>query len=106
MKLGAKPREIWNKSSELQKQYNRLNSQISRLMILDYAWKKVVADKEKLWKLVAVQKKSLQVEVKLSVARNELVTRRETIIKELNKYFSKPWIEKIEIVKNLGVTHE
>ena len=106
MKLGAKPREIWNKSSELNKQYNRLNSQISRLMILDYAWKKVVADKDKFWKLVAVQKKSLLVEVKLSVARNELVSRRENLIKELNKYFSKPWIEKIEIVKNLGASHE
>ena len=106
MKLGAKPREIWNKSSELNKKYNRLNSQINRLMILDYAWKKVVAEKEKFWKLIAVQKKSLLIEVKLSVARNELIARQENIIKELNKYFTKPWIEKIEIVKSLGASHE
>ncbi len=106
MKFGAKPREIWNKTSELNKKYNRLNSQISRLMILDYAWKKVVAEKEKFWKLVAVQKKNLLVEVKLSVARNELIARREIILKELNKYFDRPWIEKIEIVKNLGDIHE
>ena len=106
MKLGEKPREIWNKASELSKKYNRLNSQISRLMLLDFAWKKVVGEKEKFWKLTAVQKRSLLVEVKLSVARNELVARRETILKELNKFFSKPWIEKIEIVKNLGASHE
>ena len=101
MKLGAKPHEIWNKSSELNKKYNRLNNQISRLMILDYAWKKVVADKEKFWKLVAVKKKSLLIEVRLSVARNELVARQNILIKELNKYFTKPWIEKIEIVRNV-----
>ena len=106
MKLGEKPKEIWHSSSELSQKYTRLSSQINRLMLLDYAWKKVVADKEKFWKLIAVQKKSLLVEVKLSVARNELITRRAMIIKELNKYFNKPWIEKIEIVKNVGVTHE
>ena len=106
MKFGAKPRKIWNKSSELGERYNRLHIQINRLMLLDYAWKKVVADKAKFWKLSAVQKKSLLVEVKLSVARNELIARRETILKELNKYFDKPWIEKIEIVKNLGASHE
>ena len=106
MKLGAKPREIWNKSSELNKKFNRLNNQISRLMLLDYAWKEVVGDKQKFWKLVALQKKNLLVEVRLSVARNELIARQQSIIKELNKYFSKPWIEKIEIVKNLGAIHE
>ena len=40
--------------------------------------------------------------MKLSVARNELVARSSTLIKEINKHFDKPWIEKIEIVKNLG----
>ena len=106
MKLGAKPKKIWHNSSELSQKYNRLSSQINRLMILDYAWKKVAAGKEKFWKLAAVQKKTILVEVKLSVARNELISRREMMIKELNKFFDRPWIEKIEIVKDLGAIHE
>lgn len=106
MKLGAKPKPIWHNPSDLKVKYSRLSSQINRLMILDYAWKKVTAGKEKFWKLAAVRKKTVLVEVKLSVARNELIARRETIVKELNKFFDKPWIEKIEIVKDLGAIHE
>jgi hypothetical protein len=106
VKLGAKPKPIWHNPSDLNKKYNRLSSQINRLMVLDYAWKKVTAGKEKFWKISAVQKRTILVEVKLSVARNELVARREMIIKELNKYFDRPWIEKIEIVKPLGAIHE
>ena len=106
MKLGAKPRKIWNASSELGDKYNRFSKRINRLMLLEYAWKQVVGKKENCWKLVAVQKNTLQVYVRLSVARNELTVRRETIVKEINKYFDKPWIEKIEIVKDLGDSHE
>ena len=106
MKLGAKPRKIWNESSELKGKFNRLNKQLSRLMVLDHVWAQLIGDKEKFWKLVAVQKGVLFVEVKLSVARSELVARRSMLIKELNKYFDKPWIEKIEIMKDLGAIHE
>ena len=106
MKLGEKPRKIWKKSTDLKSGYNRLSDKIGRLMLLDYAWKKVVGKKEKCWNLVAVNKKTLQVAVKLSVARNELVAREQTLVKELNKFFTKPWIEKIEIVTYLGDQHE
>ena len=106
MKLGAKPRKIWNQSSELNGKYNRLNKQLNRLMLLDHVWKELVGNKEKFWKLSAVQKGVLYVEVKLSVARNELIARRETLLKEINKHFDKPFITKIEIVKPLGVSHE
>ena len=106
MKGSIKPKKIWHNPSELNQKYNRLSHCINRLMILDHAWKQVTAGKEKFWKLTAVEKKTILVEVKLSVARNELIARRETIIKELNKYFDRPWIEKIEIVKALGAIHE
>lgn len=106
MKLGEKSKPIWHNPSELTQKYSRLSNQINRLMLLDYAWKQVVGKKEKSWKLHAVQKNTIFVSVRLSVARNELTARRETIIKELNKYFTRPWIEKIEIVKALGAIHE
>lgn len=106
MKFGAKPKKSWNPSAELNGKFNRLNKQINRLMLLDHVWSELVGDKERFWKLIAVQKGVLLVEVKLSVARNELVARRSTLIKEINKHFDKPWIEKIDIVKNLGAIHE
>lgn len=106
MKFGAKPREIWKKPSELNGKYNRLNSKLNRLMVLDHVWMQLVGSKEKFWKLIAVKGSVLYVSVRLSVARNELIGRRDGLIKELNKYFDKPWIEKIEIVKDLGASNE
>lgn len=106
MKFGAKPKEIWNKTSELNGKYNKLNSKLNKLMILDHVWTRLVADKEKFWKLTAVKDNTLYISVRLSVARNELIGRRDGLIKELNKYFDKPWIEKIEIVKDLGASNE
>lgn len=106
MKLGEKPREIWKKSAELNGKYNRLNSKLNRLMVLDHVWTQLVGNKERFWKLIAVKGNVLYVEVKLSVAKNELVGKKDFLVKELNKYFDKPWIEKIEIVKDLGAIHE
>ena len=106
MKEPKRPYKNWRHACELTYKSGLLDKQINRLMLLDYAWKQVVGDKVKFWKIAAIEKKTLQVCVKLSVARNELIARREMIIKEINKYFDKPWIEKIEIVKDLGDSHE
>lgn len=106
MKFGAKPRKIWNQSAELNGAYNRLNRKLNRLLVLDHVWNKLVGPKERFWKLTAVKADTLYVAVKWSVARNELVGRREMLLNELNKYFDKPWIKKIEIVTDLGVKHE
>ena len=99
-------RKYGKKTSELNGKYNKLNSKLNKLMILDHVWTRLVADKEKFWKLTAVKDNTLYVSVRLSVARNELIGRRDGLIKELNKYFDKPWIEKIEIVKDLGASNE
>lgn len=103
MKFGATPRESWKHSTDLNGKYNRLNSQLNRLMILDHVWDHLIGDKKRFWKLTGVKGSCIYVSVKLSVAKNELVSRREMLIKELNKHFDKPWIKKIEIVKDLGV---
>ena len=106
MKFGAKPREIWKSPQELNGKFNRLNSRLTRLMVLDHVWTKLVGKKEKFWKLSAVKGSTLYVEVKLAVAKNELTACQQMLIKELNKYFDKPWIEKIEIIRPSGVSHE
>lgn len=75
-------------------------------MVLDHVWTRLVGEKERFWKLTGVKGACLYVSVRLSVARNELVGRRDTLIREINKHFDKPWIEKIEIVKDLGASNE
>ena len=106
MKFGARPKEIWHCASELNKKHGRLYTQINRLMLLDHIWKRLVGDKERFWNLLAVQNGCLLVSVKLSVARNELIGCRQNLVKEINKHFDKPWIKKIEIVKDLGASNE
>ena len=106
MKPGNKPRQIWKTPQDISGRFGRLSTQINRLMILDHAWKKLVGTKENFWKLAGVKGSTLYVSVRLSVARNELITCRSGLIKELNKYFEKPWIKKIEIAKNLGASNE
>ena len=97
MKFGASPRKIWNSSAQLASRYNKLNSRLNRLLILDHVWTQLVGTKGKFWVLEAVQEGTLYVKVKVAVAKNELIARRQQLIAELNKHFAQPWITKIEI---------
>jgi hypothetical protein len=67
-------------------------------MILDHVWKQLVGNREKFWVLQAVQNDTLYVQVKVSVARTELIAKRAQLIKELNKHFDTPWIKQLEIL--------
>lgn len=97
MKFGQKPRKEWRSSQELDRSYNKLNRRLNRLMILDHVWNQLVGNKNRFWVLKAVKEDTLYVQVKISVARNELIARRRQLITELNKHFDEPWIGKIEI---------
>ena len=98
MKLGEKQTEIWHEIGELKGSYNRLNSQINRLLLLENIWEKVVGSKSKFWKLDAVQKNTIFVKVKVVTARQELLLNKANIIKELNKHFQRAWIKEISII--------
>lgn len=97
MKFGQNPKKQWRSSAELDFSYNALNKKLNRLMILDHVWTQLVGNKARFWVLQAVQKDTLYVQVKISVARNELNARKTQLIAELNKHFEEPWIKKIEI---------
>lgn len=97
MKFGQSPKKQWYSSAELDKKYNVLNRRLNRLMILDHVWTQLVGSKAKFWVLKAVQGGTLYVQVKVSVAKNELIARQMQLVSELNKYFDEPWIKKIEI---------
>ena len=98
MKFGKYPKKQWNSSQELSNPRSALSRSLNRLMILDYAWSRLVGNKSRFWILKAVQKDTLYVQVKISVARNELTGKRRWLIGELNKYFETPWIKHIEII--------
>ena len=99
---------VWKSTADLSKKYNSLNIIFTRLAMLDHIWKHLTGEKSKFWKLYGVNAVGgcIYVQVRLSVARNELIGRRDFLIKELNKHFDKPWIKKIEIVKDLGAIHD
>ena len=98
MKLGQPPKKQWSSSQELKTSYNRLSKTFNRLMILDYVWNKQVGEKAKFWVLKAVQKDTLFVQVKASVAKHELNAQQRQLIRELNKHFDTAWIKKIKII--------
>lgn len=98
MKSGYSPKKELTSSQELNSKSNRLSKTLNRLMILDYVWNQQVGPKARFWVLQAVQKDTLFVQVKASVARNELNARQGQLIRELNKSFDTPWIKKIKII--------
>ena len=95
MKLGTPQKKGWRSSQELAGARNALSRSLNRLMVLDYVWGKLVGTKGRFWVLEAVKKDTLYVQVKVSVARNELNARKQQLIKELNKHFESAWIKKI-----------
>ena len=99
MNLNQEPQKSWHEAKEISGKFNRLNSQINRLLLLENIWEKVIGSKAKFWQLEAVQKNTVFVKVKAVTARQELLLNKETIIKELNKYFQKAWIKEISIFK-------
>ena len=98
MKFGEPPKKKWHSSVEIGSQFNSLSKTLNRLMILDYVWDQIVGTKKRFCVLQAVKKDTLYVQVKASVAKNELTGRRREIIRELNKHFESPWIKHIEII--------
>lgn len=97
MKLGDKPKKNWRSPGESVGKFRTIEKKLNRLMILEYTWDHLVGNKKKFWILKAVQGDCLFVETKAAVAKNELIARREQLIKELNKYFETPWIKKIDV---------
>lgn len=98
MKYGQSSKKDLVSSEELKNNYNRLSKTLNRLMILDYVWKQQVGAKARFWVLKAVQKDTLFVQVRASVAKNELQARQSQLIRELNKAFDTPWIKRIKTI--------
>ncbi len=98
MKFGQTPRKAWHSTQELGNVFNGLYSKLNRLMVLDHVWTRLTGARGQFWRLQGVKGGTLYVKVTASVARNHLLTQRETLIREMNKHFDRPWIQKIEIL--------
>jgi len=98
MKFGAKPPVIWHESKELKNSFSRLNSQLSRLLLLDNLWDKILGNKAKFWVLEGAQGGIIFVKVKTATAKHELALKEKELIKELNKNFERSWIKKISVI--------
>ena len=98
MTLSFPVQKQWRSSRELTAPRSMLGRSLNRLSVLDYVWNQLVGNKARFWVLHAVQKNTLYVQVKASVAKNELTGRRRWLISELNKHFETPWIKHIEII--------
>jgi hypothetical protein len=98
MKFGAKPPVIWHEAKELNKKFSKLNSRINKLLLLESLWEKQTGAKARFWRLDAVKEGTIYIKVNVMAARHELKLKEKDLIKELNKSFDKPWIEKISIL--------
>lgn len=90
--------ENWRKTTELKNNWNRFNSKFTQLMILDRLWDQEIGARSKYWKLTAVKYGTLLVEVNVATAKQELMARSKTLVRNLNKNFDRPWIKNIKII--------
>lgn len=103
MKFAAPKPVIWHKTEELNNKFNRTSSRFHKMMVLQNVWDVIVGAKAKFWVLEGVdfngktRSAALEVRVTNSSARHGLKVSEEKLLKDLNKYFDKPWLTKIVI---------
>lgn len=83
----------WSTAGDLVKSFSyRTGTVNDKLTILGSVWDKECGAYAKHWALVGVKKGVLYVRPKSSAAAQELHMRAETLLRGLNKYFSRPWL--------------
>jgi len=98
MKFGAKPKKIWNSAEDLARGFNPINKRLNRLMVLNSVWQKTAGVKSKFWILDSATDDAIFIKPSSAAAKHDLAARSNEIIKELNKYFDRPWIKTLEII--------
>ena len=83
----------WANAGDLVAAFSRrAQAQTDRLAILNSVWDKECGYFAKHWALVAVKRGMLFVRPKSAAAAQELQLRTGSLIRSLNKYFSRSWI--------------
>ena len=83
----------WSSANDLVKSFTyRAGTANDKLALLNAVWDKECGAFAKHWALIGVKKGVLYVRPKSSAAAQELHMRAETLLRGLNKYFSRPWL--------------
>ena len=83
----------WSSSSDLVRGFSYRSGIVNdRLAILSGVWNKECGSFSKHWSLVGVKKGVLYVRPASAAAAQELHMRSDSLMRALNKYFSRPWI--------------
>lgn len=77
----------------------KAGTQPDRLAILDAVWEREAGHLSKHWKLSAVKKGVLYIEVSSPAAAQELQLRSPSLLKALNKYFKGTWLKAIKTAR-------
>lgn len=72
-----------------------------RLAILDAVWNKELGRLKEHCRLLGVDKGCLVVKTDSSVVSNELAMRNKQLLRNLNRYFTRPWIKSIRTASEM-----
>lgn len=92
-----KPRQRWVKAAELVRSFEyHCGLPGDRLAILSAVWEKELGHRARHWELVAIQKGTLYIKARSTAAAYELHMQARTLVRNLNKHFSRSWIKAIK----------
>ena len=92
----------WTNIASIKNSWKSLNGlNPDRLVILDAVWKKEIGRLNEYCKILGVDKGCIVVKTDSSVVSNELFMRNKQILRNLNKYFARPWLKKIRTASEI-----
>ena len=92
-----KDKQKWSTASDLVKTFKyRAGIQSDKISILNAVWEKIVGGYAKQWSLCAVKKGVLYIKPRSAAAAQELHMRSSSLMREINKHFSRSWVTSIK----------
>ena len=73
----------------------RVYLQEDKILILHQVWERTIGPLSRYWSLYAIRRGVLYIKPSSAAAVQELQFRKTQIIRDLNKYFRRPWIKEI-----------
>ncbi len=100
MFLTGKPGK-WRRIGDIKRRRALRGFDFDIFLILNSVWNREVGHLSEHCSLLGATRNSIIVSADSSVVSNELFLRSGSIIKNLNKYFRKPWIREIKISRKI-----
>ncbi len=95
--IPAKPRQKWATGADLVRAFKfRTGVQTDKIAILSAVWDKELGHMSKQWSLAGVRRGVVFVKPRSAAAGQELHMRAAEMVRNLNKYFGRPWIKAVK----------